>query len=91
LSSHFNFYSSSYDWLVVAGDTARFKGIGTINGVGSFGFQFWAQDADSDAVRIKIWDGDSGQIVYDNAVVDPMQPINGGSIKIRVIKKKRAR
>jgi hypothetical protein len=30
-----NFHSSAYDWLVVAGARAQFKGVGTINGAGN--------------------------------------------------------
>ena len=28
------FHSTSYDWLVIAGTNAKFKGTGTINGFG---------------------------------------------------------
>ena len=67
-----NFKSTSYDWLVVAGAHAKYKGEGTINGRGSYGFMVTAVDGDSsggggvDGFRIKIWDLASGAIVYDN-------------------------
>ena len=64
-----HFQSASYDWLVVAGqDRAKFKGAGTINGAGDYGFLLTAvDDPDGDAFRIKIWDKNDGDaVVYDN-------------------------
>ncbi len=89
-----NFHSSSYQWLVIAGPKAKFKGEGTINGVGDYGFMLSAVDAaltpstDVDLFRIKIWDKDNGDaVVYDNQMADvedadPMTAIAGGSIVI---------
>lgn len=78
-----NFHSTSYDWLVVPGDnTAKFKGLGTINGVGEYKFQIWAQDLDPDTFRIKIWEEDefgAETVIYDNGFD---QEIGGGSIVI---------
>ena len=53
-----NFHSSSYDWLVVAGANAKYKGVGTINGEGYYGFMLTATDGSPDTFRIKIWDKD---------------------------------
>jgi len=39
-----NFKSTSYEWLVVAGARAQFKGLGTINGTGNYGFMLTAID-----------------------------------------------
>lgn len=90
-----NFHSSSYDWLVIAGEhKAMFKGEGTINGAGNYGFILSAVDAaqtpstSEDLFRIKIWDKDAGDaIVYDNQLgeaddADPTTAIGGGSIVI---------
>ncbi len=92
-----NFHSSSYDWLVIAGHKAMFKGIGTINGSGNYGFLISAIDAvltpstDVDLFRIKIWDNDNNDaVIYDNQIAcsdtgesaDPCTAIGGGSIKI---------
>ncbi len=73
-----NFHSTSYEWLVVAGAKAQFKGVGTINGDGEYKFMLSAIDAainenDSfpvDRFRIKIWfeEGDVELVVYDNAL-----------------------
>jgi PKD repeat protein len=61
------FESSSYDWLVVTGsDSAKFKGSGTINGVGDYKFMLWAGDGEPDTFRIKIWEASSEAVVYDN-------------------------
>lgn len=46
----------SYDWLVVAGSKAQFKGTGTINGAGNYGFLLIAIDGTPDRFRMKIWD-----------------------------------
>jgi uncharacterized repeat protein (TIGR01451 family) len=88
-----NFHSKSYDWLVVGGVKAQFKGSGTINGAGNFGFMLTAIDGQLlgknhvDTFRIKIWDISSGAIVYDNqmGMSDsgyPTTAISGGSIII---------
>ena len=60
-------------WLVIAGAKAKYKGIGTINGSGTYGFLLSGIDAnltpsiDVDLVRIKIWDKDNGDaVIYDN-------------------------
>jgi hypothetical protein len=76
-----NFHSSSYDWLVIADDTAKFKGWGTINGTGCYRFMLWAQDGDPDAFRIKIWteEDDVETVIYDNGM---NQPIGGGQIVV---------
>jgi PKD repeat protein len=88
-----NFHSESYEWLVVAGAKAQYKGVGTINGVGSYGFMLSAIDSDVNAndshtldrFRIRIW-GQSG-LVYDNQIgaeenADPTTALGGGSIVI---------
>jgi hypothetical protein len=68
-----NFTSTSYEWLVVAGAKAQYKGVGTINGSGNYGFLLSAVDGQVtggggvDKVRIKIWDKTKGDaLVYDN-------------------------
>jgi hypothetical protein len=93
-----NFHSGSYDWLVVAGPKAQFKGTGTINGMGNFGFMLTAIDealtpsTEVDLFRIKIWDKDNDDtIIYDNQMgddddVDPATAIGGGSIVIHKAK-----
>ncbi len=82
-----NFHSESYQWLVVAGSKAQYKGTGTINGSGSYGFMLTAYDGSPDRFRIKITDGTN--VVYDNKFgasddidsADP-QAISGGSIVV---------
>ncbi|UCE38824.1 MAG: right-handed parallel beta-helix repeat-containing protein, partial [Thermoplasmata archaeon] len=88
------FQSDSYDWLVVAGPKAMFKGTGTINGEGNYGFLLSAIDADLtpstdvDLFRIKIWDKDNDDAIeYDNGLgapddADPETQVTHGSIKI---------
>lgn len=67
-----NFHSTSYAWLVVSGSRAQYKGQGTVNGAGSYGFLLTAIDGKlagtgQDGFRMKIWDA-SGAVVYDNQV-----------------------
>jgi len=61
-----NFHSDSYDWLVIAGDKAKYKGTGTINGAGEYGFMLTATDGDPDLFRIKIQDKTTDTVIYDN-------------------------
>ncbi|MCD4786309.1 MAG: right-handed parallel beta-helix repeat-containing protein [Candidatus Eremiobacteraeota bacterium] len=96
----FDFRSESYDWLVIAGARAQYRGTGTINGVGNYGIMLTAIDevltpsTDVDLFRIKIWDKDSGNIVYDNQLgasdtgVDATA-LGGGSIVIHKPKPKK--
>lgn len=72
-----NFKSMSYEWLVVAGNKAQFKGEGTINGQGSYQFMITADDDNPDTFRINIWD-ENGTI-YDNG---SQQSLGGGSIVV---------
>lgn len=89
-----NFQSSSYEWLVIAGARAQFKGVGAINGTGNYGFMLTAIDGTqpggggSDKFRIKIWDLDNGAgVVYDNQPGagqgdNPTTALGGGNIVI---------
>ncbi|HEX5504265.1 MAG TPA: PKD domain-containing protein [Thermomicrobiales bacterium] len=85
----FNFHSTGYEWLVVTGDTARFRGSGTLDGRGDYGFLITVLDGGQggDRFRIKIWDKASGQVVYDTQAgaaddAAPTAPLGGGSIVI---------
>lgn len=60
------FTSTEYEWLVVAGKRAQFKGRGTIAGAGDYGFLVTAVDGSPDAFRIRIWDRSTGVTVFDN-------------------------
>jgi len=89
-----NFKSAAYEWLVVSGSRAPYKGQGTINGAGDYGFLLTAIDGElnggggTDRFRMKIWDRASGLVVYDNQLGqdeygDAATVIGGGSIVIR--------
>ncbi len=95
-AGNLNFHSTSYDWLVVAGARAQYKGYGTINGTAGYGFLLTAIDGqvngggETDKFRIKIWDG-SG-VVYDNQMgasddSNASTALGGGSIVIHSPKK----
>jgi hypothetical protein len=89
-----NFKSGSYDWLVITNSKGQYKGIGTINGTGNYGFMLTMIDGDIsggggvDKFRMKIWDKNNGDaVVYDNQLaasdlVDPSTALGGGSIVI---------
>ena len=76
-AANLNFSSTSFDWLVVAGQKAQFKATGTINGQGSYKFMITANDGNPDTFRMQIWDGDT--IVYDNG---SQQAPGSGSIVV---------
>lgn len=91
--ANFNFHSTIYEWLVVSGAKAQYKGSGTVNGVEGYKFLLTATDGQLsggsgiDRFRIKIWN--STGTVYDNvpdasddiSKANP-QAIEGGSIVI---------
>lgn len=92
-AGNFYFLSTSYDWLVVAGAKAKFKGRGNVNGVSGFQFMLSAIDGDinskgnPDLFRIKIWVESTGEVVYDNEMnteidADPATIISSGSIVV---------
>lgn len=91
--SDFNFKSTSYDWLVINGPKAQYKGTGTINGKGSYGFIITVIDGkvngggNVDRFRIRIWDKATGNTVYDNQLnagdnANPTSALGGGSITL---------
>jgi hypothetical protein len=88
-SAGLSFHSASYEWLVVTGGgSARFKGVGTLNGVGDHRFMLWAGDGNPDTFRIKIWTEGAGgneTVIYDNG---EDQALGGGSVKIHIPKGK---
>ena len=87
------FHSTNYQWLVVTGPHAKFKGSGTINGDSDYGFMMTATDGQQnggggvDRLRIKIWVKSTGAIIYDNQIGDAedsnaSDAIEGGSVVI---------
>lgn len=87
-----NFHSKDYDWLIIAGSKAMYKGTGTINGEGNYGFMLSAIDGEIkgdgfDKFRIKIWNKDTSDIIYDNNIDEdeygnPSTVLDSGQIKI---------
>lgn len=79
----FSFHSTGYDWLVIGGAKAQYRGSGTINGLGDYEFLLTAIDGGlgggggSDRLRVKIWNQSTGAILYDNQldVSDDADPI----------------
>jgi len=87
-----DFQSASYDWMVVSGTKATYRGTGTLNGVAGYRFMLAANDGTSrsggvDQLRVRIWDDATGVVVYDNqagASLDatPTTAIGGGQIAV---------
>jgi hypothetical protein len=96
-SGNFSFHSTVYDWLVISGAKAQYKGSGTVNGTGDYGFLLTATDGQLsgsgiDTFRLKIWDKATDTVVYDNQLgdddtADASNAIGGGSIVIHKAKK----
>jgi len=89
----FIFHSIEYEWLVISGDHAIYQGTGTVNKEGGYGFRVSLIDGDSggdddiDRFRIRIWNLENGDIVYDSQMGDPIgapptELLGGGSIVI---------
>ncbi len=99
-AGNFHFKSSSYEemTLVISGAKATYRGSGTVNGTGDYGFMVSAIDGqingggDEDKFRIKIWDKSNGNtVVYDNQInsadnADATTVLGGGSIVIHEVK-----
>jgi hypothetical protein len=92
-AGNLNFKSTVYEWLVIAGARAQYKGSGTINHAGDYRFMLTAIDGQQsggggqDKFRIRIWDNVDGGQVYDNQLDapdsdDPTTVLGGGSIVI---------
>jgi alpha-tubulin suppressor-like RCC1 family protein len=93
------FRSTAYEWLVIGGAKATYRGIGTVNGSGDYAFQLTAVDGQlqgggADRLRMRIWDRSSGSVLYDNqtcgattADADPCTALGGGAIVIHAAKK----
>jgi hypothetical protein len=96
-AGNLNFHSSAYEWLVVGGAKAQYRGTGTLNGVGGYQFVLTAVDGQlngtgTDRFRIKITLGDG--VAYDNQAGEDISELIGdgtvvqGSIVIHEVKRK---
>ena len=78
--------STAYQWLVVSGTKAQYKGVGKVNGEDGYAFLVSAvDDPAGDKLRVKITKGDA--TVYDNQLgaaqdAAATQVIRGGAISI---------
>jgi uncharacterized membrane protein len=88
-----DFYSTRYDWVAISGAKVQYRGSGTINGAGDYGFLLSAIDGQIrgdgvDRFRIKITDKTTGAVVYDNQMgaadtTSAATPLEGGTIEIQ--------
>jgi hypothetical protein len=92
-AASFRFRGTNFDWLVISGARAQFKGSGTVNGTGNYGFLLTAVDGaiggggGVDRFRLKVWDRSTGIVIYDNQMgadqaAEPTTAIGGGDIVI---------
>lgn len=93
LAGGLNFHSASYDWLVVSGARAQYRGTGTIDGRPGYAFLVTLTDGDvlarnsPDRFRMKIWHEGSGAVVYDSQpglpdTAEPVSALAKGSVTI---------
>ena len=84
------FDALNFDYLVIAGARAQFRGFGKLNGYAGYNFIFTAIDGQLngggglDEVRIKIWNKSTGATVYDSQpgasdAADPTTVVGSGS------------
>jgi hypothetical protein len=71
--------STSYDWLVVSGTTAKLQGTGTFNGAANYGFLLTVTDAATDTYSITIWNKATNTVVYTSGAA---QALTGGNLTI---------
>jgi hypothetical protein len=89
--------------LVISGPKGTYRGTGTVNGGGNYGFMVSAVDGQisgsggTDLFRVKIWDRSNGNsVVYDNNMGKdengvPTTILGGGSIVIHYAKANKSR
>lgn len=91
-----NFHSENYEWLVFVGSKATYQGTGSVNGIDGYGFLVsaidsqYADDGEPDRFRIKIWNLDSGDVVYDtqpgaDLAADPTTPLARGNVALHQV------
>ena len=79
-----NFHSHTYEWLIITGPIAMYKGSGTVNGAGSYEFVVTVLDGKiagggiHDQFRIRIWDSTNDVVLFDSLMTD----LSGGQITI---------
>jgi PKD repeat protein len=94
-AGNLNFHSEAYEWLVISGQKAQYRGTGEINGVTGYSFILTAYDGNVsggggvDKFRIKVWRTSTGSVVFDSKMgtsddIDAANPqgIAGGSVVI---------
>jgi hypothetical protein len=96
LAGDLEFNALNFDYLVVAGAKAQFRGFGKINGVAGYDFILTVIDGalagdGVDKFRIKIWEKVSGTVIYDNELGrsdadDPITPVGDATSSVLIKK-----
>ena len=79
-----SFQSDSYQYLLVNGTTATYRGKGSVNGTTGYAFQVTATDATTDGFRMQVWDA-SGALLLDTrpgGADGAVTALSGGSVVI---------
>jgi PKD repeat protein len=92
---NFRFESRQYEWLVVQGALAQYKGTGKVNGRAGYSFLLSAADGQAaggdrvDRMRLRVWNTATEAVVYDNMrgvpttlALNHVQAINHGCIVV---------
>ncbi len=69
----FIFQSTGLSWLVVEDSRIQLSGTGTVNATGGYAFMLNAQKGSlgANTIAIRIWNMDTGEVVYDSALGAP--------------------
>ncbi len=94
-NGNIDFQSTSFNQIIVSGNTAKVSGSGTINGSGEYKFYISVVDEKStgknreaDKYRIRLVDSATQEVVYDNQMGDSKDakathPITNGNILVK--------
>ena len=84
--------SSAFEYLVVKGSTASFRGTGVLSDGTPVGFFVSAQDGKVagtriDRIRLKVWKSADGQVLFDtepgvSEIAPPATIVNGGNVTL---------
>jgi hypothetical protein len=80
-------HAREFEWLAVEDGIARFQGTCDVAGRGEYAFLVVARDGDPDGFRLKVWDADSGDVLFDTSPGEPdssdeVTDLDGGQITI---------
>jgi hypothetical protein len=80
-------HAKEIEWLAIEDGIARFQGTCDVEGRGEYAFLAVVRDADRDGFRLKVWDADSGDVLFDTSPGEPdssdeVTDLDGGQVVI---------